>query len=979
MSTRHNVAVAAGTPSNFSYPGEIGYDFSVGASPISVTTLDAFVNPATPWATPKTVYLYADSSQAVVATVTIGTGEVAAGTATQIGQMVSKALASPVTLAAGTSYRVTAQDYTNDQAIHNSATGVSFDDGSGDITRNIAVYGGDGPIYPNETDGVGTPTNTPYVLAGFGYTVAGAVLSPSISVNPPTATTGQTVAITVTNNGPTWAAGTVLTLTGGTGASLSAPTPNLSANPQTIGATLNPGSAAGSLTIGDSADAATSAVVVSAPASVSGLTLTQGTIGPASIAFPFSGITGGTAPYSTQFYRSPASGFTPPSAGVALGSPVVGASGTLADPSPVAGSVSYYRAVTTDAAGGTVLSVEVPADPSLATIVVGSIGDSIQYGYVVPTGDDPLSQCMADLATRYGFREATAVDQAISGTTTTDWLPTGGYLPAAVAAIKAAGGTLVSLTLGTNNVKLSIATTPAQYHADLTAITGYIASQGLATVVHYPIFMDLTGSETLTAWGPASLTLLQQYQGQIDTLVNGTTIFQGDRLGFQYFADNRNLLQDGVHPSVAGDLALSRLQGNPIARALGLLASGTSAPAATSYSVFNYPTTPVAQAYSIAFLFNDPVSAAGSITLPATAGIAWGSGASGAAGAVAVASGATSAESEATFTAGAIPAVVLAHTGLGFTAGDPTLAAATATAPATGSGSGVTDASIKTDLAAELLAFFGANVIGVNVVEVNGFAAAVEPAGYNPQAATSNSIELSLSDPQATGNLAGWTVEILQGPGAGQAPAITSNDGTTLIATISGAFNPLPTTASLYCLHPPIQASRVIASVVASSVTAPVVASSVTAPVVASSVTAPVTLPVTAPDGYGSSGTTTLDPDTAAQITQIATDTSAIRPVTDSIAMQQVMGTVQQGSSNSVIICPTTFSTGDNQYQNQFMVFGNLPGSGTGSLFQGLVVPIASYKGSTRGATLDLTSCPFLAAGNNPPIDLPFTIVGSRS
>lgn len=308
---------------------------------------------------------------------------------------------------------------------------------------------------------------------------------------------------------------------------------------------------------------------------LSGLVMLQGTVTPTTVPMTFSGITAGTSPYSTQLWRSATSGFTPPGAGTSVGSAVTGVSGTLTDSSPPSG-VSFYRAITTDSAGSpaTILSPEVPAASLQAALVLGFIGDSITLGHGLSAGQDPPSQLGPDLAARFGPRSVTISNQAVTGTTTTDWISTGANLPGARTAMVSAGVTHCHIMLGTNDILSSNLASAATYKSNLQNIIAYLSAASIKVIISYPIFLDLTGSFGATSFTSTGLNLAVAYQAQIDSLVDNVTVFAGDKLGWQYFADNRSQFQDGVHPTATGAVELSRLWGPPVAKALGLVPAG---------------------------------------------------------------------------------------------------------------------------------------------------------------------------------------------------------------------------------------------------------------------------------------------------------------------------------------------------------------------------------------------------------------------
>lgn len=100
---------------------------------------------------------------------------------------------------------------------------------------------------------------------------------------------------------------------------------------------------------------------------------------------------------------------------------------------------------------------------------------------------------------------------------------------------------------------------------------------------------------------------------------------------------------------------------------------------ATSYAVLSYPTTPDAsETYTAVAVLNGTASVAGSIILPATAGISWNGGTTGDAGSITIGMNATSQTFTAKFDPGSYTTIALSHTGMGFSGSDPTLPSAVA-------------------------------------------------------------------------------------------------------------------------------------------------------------------------------------------------------------------------------------------------------------------------------------------------------------
>lgn len=301
-------------------------------------------------------------------------------------------------------------------------------------------------------------------------------------------------------------------------------------------------------------------------------TLTRGTITATQIAVTGTAASGGTAPYTYQWHRSTAQGFTP-SGGTAL----AGQTGqNLADTTPAATTVYYYRRVDTDNAAASATTGEAAAALHAgAAVAHGVVGDSIMA--LTPSGGarNPGQALAAHLAAIAGVRDATVANRAIAGTATADWLPAdpSGNLTAAKAAFAAAGATHVHLLLGANDCRLGVGA--ATYGANLASIAGDLVAAGYTCLLHMTGWIKPGASGM---WGPTDSTLLAQYKDQLDALVNGTTILAGDRVLWGMMTDYEGTLTvDGVHPSVAGVETLGEALAKATATALGWIATGTVA------------------------------------------------------------------------------------------------------------------------------------------------------------------------------------------------------------------------------------------------------------------------------------------------------------------------------------------------------------------------------------------------------------------
>ncbi len=193
------------------------------------------------------------------------------------------------------------------------------------------------------------------------------------------------------------------------------------------------------------------------------------------------------------------------------------------------------------------LGVPAPPPPPV-DLVLGFLGDSIwalTNGY--NTRDIPT--IVGHLLTKTGaIRTVTIVNRAISGTSTSDWVPGGSGEPKytnALAAFVAAGVTHVVIMLGANDA--SSGNSDVTYDGNLKAIvtTGASAlnNQGFKVILCYPIWRgDSAGYAAF----------LTSYQPKIDAIVNGVNVLRGDVLGYNWFLANQAELADQIHCNAEG-------------------------------------------------------------------------------------------------------------------------------------------------------------------------------------------------------------------------------------------------------------------------------------------------------------------------------------------------------------------------------------------------------------------------------------------
>lgn len=297
-----------------------------------------------------------------------------------------------------------------------------------------------------------------------------------------------------------------------------------------------------------------------------------------------SGGTGGTGPYTYQWYRGTVSTFTPGAGNILTGK----TSAICTDTTVVAKTLYWYKVIVTDAVAATATSAAIAAMTSQASQVWGYVGDSITAGL---GGGHPDLQEVSLLQVAGGGRSIVSVNAAVSGSMTADWLPGQSDYTAAVTLFNANSVTIINLMLGTNDSRVADSVTPTTYGSNMAAIcAGFLVDVPTCTriYVNYSPYVNIlvSGGE----WTDASLALLQQYQPKIDALDNKSTIRVADKYAFQFFADNVAQLVDGIHPNGAGGVSLGTLWAFGAARTEYSSGGGSgSGTGSTPLAVFKQP------------------------------------------------------------------------------------------------------------------------------------------------------------------------------------------------------------------------------------------------------------------------------------------------------------------------------------------------------------------------------------------------------
>jgi lysophospholipase L1-like esterase len=281
--------------------------------------------------------------------------------------------------------------------------------------------------------------------------------------------------------------------------------------------------------------------------------------------------TGGTTPYTYQWYRSTTSGFTPASGNLLAGATNL----TLADSTGLSADTPYfYVCRATDSTSAVADSVQVAGVLKAAQLNIGFIGDSNTFGYGLPGGTPTMPDNVAViLGKTYKSRTVTCTNRGVSGTKSPDWISGSTNLTNAKAAFAAAGVTHVHYAIGTNDA--IVPTSAATYKSNVQSTVNDLVAAGYKVILSYLVYSQVGGGST----SGASIAYAQQYMQQIDSLINGTTILRGDTLAYNYFIDNLGEFQsDKLHLTATGAVSWATMIARAIDRAVLDTSASTGAP-----------------------------------------------------------------------------------------------------------------------------------------------------------------------------------------------------------------------------------------------------------------------------------------------------------------------------------------------------------------------------------------------------------------
>ena len=277
--------------------------------------------------------------------------------------------------------------------------------------------------------------------------------------------------------------------------------------------------------------------------------------------------TGGTAPYTYQWYRDTVANFTPGGGNIRSGA----TSTTFADNTGLSAFTPYwYKCIVTDDVAATDESNQIAGALKAAPLVIYALGDSITKSTAGPNPPtDTLTELMAiELAKLYRQRDVTIVNGGIDGASAVGYAAdVGSILTDAVADAVTAGATHVSIMLGANDA--ADHETDTDFEAALETIIAAFDAEDIVTILHVPTYFPSSSNVEATEF-------LQSYLPKIAGLIDGVGVLQGDVLAFQYFVNNwpTEAQSDNTHLLQTGTQSLAVMQARAIDRAILDVASG---------------------------------------------------------------------------------------------------------------------------------------------------------------------------------------------------------------------------------------------------------------------------------------------------------------------------------------------------------------------------------------------------------------------
>jgi lysophospholipase L1-like esterase len=295
---------------------------------------------------------------------------------------------------------------------------------------------------------------------------------------------------------------------------------------------------------------------------------------------------GGTVPYTYQWQRATDSSGIP-----GTFTNVAGATSITLNDTGLSNATKYwYRLIVTDNLSATFTTNAVSVttvDPT--AFYIGEIGDSITAGTLItdPTwiAFSPLIQSF--LSTYYnGSKKINICNQGIPSMTTANWSPGQTVYINGARAFAAYGIKLISIQLGTNDSNSGNNMSATTFSTNLTSICTALVALGYKVMLDYPTYPNDGRGSTFT-------NLLESYFPKIDSLVNGTTIFAGDKVSYYTFKANAlahasasqgsYYNSDGLHPNQLGHSILALTRGPLVGLALGIISNSQAIKSAINF------------------------------------------------------------------------------------------------------------------------------------------------------------------------------------------------------------------------------------------------------------------------------------------------------------------------------------------------------------------------------------------------------------
>ena len=306
---------------------------------------------------------------------------------------------------------------------------------------------------------------------------------------------------------------------------------------------------------------------------------------------------GGNAPLSFQWKRSPVGGAY---ANLTDGAGVSGSTtDTLVDNSSLTAGQLYLYQCTVSDNFTSFQSYGRPAQLGLAPETFVAMGDSQSVG--PGGGSEPNLAAIyhaADTVTEFSprVRNIQVFNGSVAGTYSSDWVSTAGgsrYANAKALAGASFTGCRVFIRLGANDAQFGRSGADLKTNLQ-TIINNCLADGAIAVYLSYPVFRDpgLYGQDGFTIFDDGYLGRVLAFLPFIDSLVNNTTIFAGDRISlfqtmqtpqiYMYYSPGTPTTTPGtIHPGERGTELQGYQEGLAYLQSQNLLGSSTPTPTPT--------------------------------------------------------------------------------------------------------------------------------------------------------------------------------------------------------------------------------------------------------------------------------------------------------------------------------------------------------------------------------------------------------------